>query len=482
MNKKITILLVSLFLLLAALIAIFFDPIIDWLPIDQSRWKTMRSGEVRYLDEDGDPLWGWHEIESNVYYFDPVSFAMQTGWVDLNDGRYFLGDDGIRRTGWQTIDGKRYYLGDNGAMFTGWLETENGFLYLNDKGNPQSGWVTLEEGTYYLDENSIRQTGWLELEDQRFYLDEDGRLHTGWLELEEGKYYLSEAGNPLTGWQTVEDKVYYLNEDGIMQTGWLELDGNRYYLCGDGSRYTGWLELGEYKYYLKEDGSAAIGKLVIGEQTHYFSSTGINIVLVNTWNKLTEDYVPELVDVPYGRASVDCVDELLKMMEDCTAAGCSPQIVGGYRDYGSQNSLFYFYYEQYKADGKPSPYTRTRQRVALAGASEHQLGLAFDITDKRYPQKYTGENNAVQWLKEHCWEYGFILRYPEGTTGITGIMNEPWHFRYLGKELAMELKESGLCLEEYLDNLINDGTTCGNPDYVKPVEEPAETEPVKDVG
>ena len=85
----------------------------------------------------------------------------------------------------------------------------------------------------------------------------------------------------------------------------------------------------------------------------------------------------------------------------------------------------------------------------------------------------------MQWLSENCWEYGFILRYIDGTTGITGIMNEPWHFRYVGVELAMEMKENGLCLEEYLDNLTNDGTTCGDPDYVKPVEE-EETE--TDVG
>jgi len=469
MSKKV-ILLTSLILLCVGLLVIFFDPIIDWLPIDQSRWKILRSGETRYLDEDGDPVSGWYEVESNIYYFDPVSFAMRTGWTDLGDGRYYLGDDGIRRTGWQTIGGKRFYLDENGAMFTGWLETDEGMLYLNEEGNPQSGWVELEDGTYYLDENSIRQTGWLELEEKRFYLDEDGRLHSGWLELEEGKYYIGEEGSPLTGWQTIEENVYYLDESGIMQTGWLELDGNRYYLCGDGTRYTGWLELGEYKYYLKEDGSAAKGKLVIGEQTYYFTSTGANIILVNTWNYLPEDYDPKLVDIPGARVSEVCDEILVKMLDDCTAAGCRPQIVGGYRDIGAQRILFNNILKEYKDKGYRDAYARTLKRCAIAGTSEHHLGLAFDITDKRYPQKYTGENNAVQWLAEHCWEYGFILRYPEGKTEITGIMNEPWHFRYVGVELAMEMKDSGLCLEEYLDALTNDGTTCGNPDAVKTEE------------
>ena len=108
MKKKVLLIICLLVLLLAGLIAIFWDPIIDWLPIDQSRWSTLKSGEICYLDEDGDPIFGWQEVESNIYYFDMQTGALQTGWTDLTDGRYYLGDDGIRRTGWQTIDGSRY--------------------------------------------------------------------------------------------------------------------------------------------------------------------------------------------------------------------------------------------------------------------------------------------------------------------------------------------------------------------------------------
>ena len=471
MKKKVLLLIICLVLLLAGLIAIFWNPIIDWLPIDQSRWSKLKSGEICYLDEDGDPIFGWQEIESNIYYFDIDTYAMQTGWVDLPDGRYYLGDDGIRRTDWQTIDGKRYYLGDNGAMFTGWLETEDGMLYLSEQGNPSSGWVELEDGKYYLDENSIRQTGWLELEGQRHYLGEDGRLHTGWLELEEGKYYLSEEGTPLTGWQNVEDNVYYLDETGIMQTGWLELDGKKYYLCGDGSRYTGWLEMGECNYYLQEDGSAAIGKLVIDERAHYFAETGAEILLVNAWNALPDDYEPELTTMPPGLSgyvSPLCYDALEQMIADCTAAGCRPDLIGGYRNIGSQRVLFNNIYAEYKAKGYSDAWSRTLKRCAKPGTSEHHLGLAFDIVDKRYSQKYTGENNAVEWIAKNGAKYGFILRYPADKTDITGIMSEPWHFRYVGVELAEIISASGLCLEEYLDQLTNDGTTCGNPDAVKP--------------
>lgn len=469
MKKKI-ILLVTLILLAVCgtLVGIFWDPIIDWLPIDQSGWDVLDNGGQCYLDEDGDPITGWQELDGNIYYFDPDSFAMQIRWIDLADGRYYLGEDGIRRTDWQTIDGKRYYLGENGAMVTGWLELEEGMMYLNEQGNPHTGWLELAEGKYYLDENSIRQYGWLELDGNRYYLQDDGVMHTGWLEQEEGKYYLSHEGIPQIGWQTIEGQVYYLDETGIMQTGWLELDGSKYYLCGDGTRYTGWLELDNNKYYLKEDGTVAKGKLVIDEETYFFTSTGANILMVNNWFEVPDDYEPELVKLPNGRlAAAECYDALMQMIEDSTAAGCHPDIIGAHRTIGSQQSLFNSIYQEYKDKGYGDAWSRTLKRCAKPGTSEHHLGLAFDIVDKRYEKRYTGADNCVEWMAKNGYKYGFIVRYPENKTDITGIMGEPWHFRYVGVELATELKDSGLCLEEYLDALTGDGSTCGNPDAVK---------------
>ncbi len=469
MNKKI-VLLVSLIALLicGTLVGIFWDPIIDWLPIDQSGWDVLDNGGYCYLDEDGDPITGWQTLDGNTYYFDPDSYAMQIRWLELENRRYYLGDDGIRWTGWQTIGGKRYYLGNDGAMHTGWLDQLEGTMYLNEKGNPHTGWLELEDGTYYLNEAGFMYTGWLEQDGERRYLGSDGVMVTGWLELEEGTYYCGDDGIPMTGWQTVDEQVYYLNEAGLMQTGWLELEGERYYLCGDGTRYTGWLELGDNKYYMKEDGAAAKGKLVIEEQAYFFSSTGVNFLLVNTWNSLPEDFEPNLVNQSgVGNVAAECSDALAKMLEDCTAAGGRPDVIGGYRTISSQRVLFNNILQEYKDKGYGDAYARTLKRCAIPGTSEHHLGLAFDIVDPRYPQKYTGTNNAVAWLGEHCWEYGFILRYPADKTDITGIMSEPWHFRYVGVELAMELKDSGLCLEEYVDALTNDGTTCGNPDAKK---------------
>ena len=90
--------------------------------------------------------------------------------------------------------------------------------------------------------------------------------------------------------------------------------------------------------------------------------------------------------------------------------------------------------------------------MAIPGTSEHQLGLAVDIVDKHSQvlDNSQADTPAQQWLMEHSWEYGFILRYPEGKSEITGIIYEPWHYRYVGKEAAAEIHELGLCLEEYL--------------------------------
>ena len=93
--------------------------------------------------------------------------------------------------------------------------------------------------------------------------------------------------------------------------------------------------------------------------------------------------------------------------------------------------------------------------VAVPGTSEHQLGLAVDIVDTGSWKldEFQADLPAQQWLIANGWEYGFILRYPEGKTGETGIIYEPWHYRYVGKELAKELHELDMTLEAYLDSL-----------------------------
>ena len=91
--------------------------------------------------------------------------------------------------------------------------------------------------------------------------------------------------------------------------------------------------------------------------------------------------------------------------------------------------------------------------VAVPGTSEHQTGLAVDLVDKSYQHLDDAQasTEVQQWLMENSWKYGFILRYPEEKSDVTGIIYEPWHYRYVGGPAAREMRELGLCLEEYIE-------------------------------
>ena len=120
----------------------------------------------------------------------------------------------------------------------------------------------------------------------------------------------------------------------------------------------------------------------------------------------------------------------------------------------SQQATWDNYVKRYMAQGYDYAQANalTATYVAVPGTSEHHTGLAMDIVGHDYFYSgHTGSTMAVQaWLAEHCWEYGFILRYTAEKQPITGFSPETWHFRYVGTEVSMDMKDSGLCLEEYL--------------------------------
>ena len=136
------------------------------------------------------------------------------------------------------------------------------------------------------------------------------------------------------------------------------------------------------------------------------------------------------------------------MFDDARAAGIYPLINESFRTGERQQEIMDKYIAKYEANGlgHDDAVKKARSIVALPGTSEHQLGLALDII-----AEYGGDSNATwTWLKENCWRYGFILRYPADKEDVTGISFEPWHFRYVGVSTAREITEQGLCLEEYL--------------------------------
>ncbi|MBQ9843671.1 MAG: D-alanyl-D-alanine carboxypeptidase family protein [Oscillospiraceae bacterium] len=268
---------------------------------------------------------------------------------------------------------------------------------------------------------------------------------------------------PPTGWLEMNGMRYYRFPDGTHATGWFEDSGKTYYIAPNGFMHTGWLELDGKTYYFQEDGSMAVGEIQIDGVNYHFTADGWRIILVNPWNTVPEDYDPTLVEIPSGLAtqgvlvSEECYDALIAMLEACNADTPRAVVVSGHRTHAYQEKLYKNKVSRVQAEGYSyeEALVEAAKVVAIPGTSEHQLGLAVDIVDSRSYSltDYQATLPAQKWLMEHCWEYGFILRYPADKTPVTGIIYEPWHYRYVGLELAKELYDSGLTLEEYLQNL-----------------------------
>lgn len=199
------------------------------------------------------------------------------------------------------------------------------------------------------------------------------------------------------------------------------------------------------------------------EQEAEFSGDDWKLVLINKQHPIPEDYTFTLGPIKTIKGEMQCderiIDDLLAMMQaayenDGIILGiCSP-----YRDMNRQKVLFNQKIKIYMKKGMSymDAYALSSQTVTVPGASEHQIGLAVDMVSDTYQNLDAGfaDTNAGIWLKEHCSEYGFILRYPEGKGHITSIEFEPWHFRYVGKEAASIIMKEEICLEEFWDKYL----------------------------
>lgn len=197
------------------------------------------------------------------------------------------------------------------------------------------------------------------------------------------------------------------------------------------------------------------------EQT-VFDKDDWKLMLINKQHPIPEDYAFTLGPIKTMKGTMKCderiIEELLSMIqaakeEEINLAICSP-----YRDINRQKVLFNRKVKTYMASDMTymEAYKLASQTVTVPGASEHQVGLALDIVCDTYLNLDEGfaETEAGIWLAEHCAEYGFILRYPEGKEYITSIDFEPWHFRYVGKEAAQVIMQEELCLEEFWEKYL----------------------------
>lgn len=189
--------------------------------------------------------------------------------------------------------------------------------------------------------------------------------------------------------------------------------------------------------------------------THHVASedNGWNLILVNRDSYIPDDYQVELTELSNGK-KVDSriYPELQEMFNDARAQGYGLFLREGYRTQEEQQQLMDEKIEAYENEGKSKSEAKklAEQWVAIPGTSEHQLGIAVDINADTTK---SSSDDVYNWLAENAHTYGFIKRYPSNKTDITGVINEPWHYRYVGKEAASKIYSQGICLEEYIDTL-----------------------------
>lgn len=188
-------------------------------------------------------------------------------------------------------------------------------------------------------------------------------------------------------------------------------------------------------------------------------------LIINKQNPVDENFVPD--DLVYLESYMPnglcffkiknlqgvrvAVDALIDMLQAAREDGMYDwQISEAYRTWDRQQEIFNTSVSNFMNNNgmsRSQAISATRQTVADPGTSEHHSGLAFDIT---IPGKTFSDTKQYRWMKEHCWEYGFILRYTDENQKITGFLGEEWHYRYVGKEHALCMHEMDLCLEEYV--------------------------------
>ena len=174
--------------------------------------------------------------------------------------------------------------------------------------------------------------------------------------------------------------------------------------------------------------------------------------------QLNKELSSKLVTIKYKktRGVKAAVDALKEMLEAAKEDGIGKwQISAGYRTWDDQVSMLNSKVKSIQKSHKDWSSSKARRSalrtVAEPGSSEHHLGLAFDI-NKKGASKFEGTKQS-NWLNEHCWEYGFIIRYQKDKEKITGFEAEPWHIRYVGVEHALYMRDHDLCLEEYIQGL-----------------------------
>ena len=197
------------------------------------------------------------------------------------------------------------------------------------------------------------------------------------------------------------------------------------------------------------------------------------LLLANAENPLPQDWTIQTEEVQNGyEMDKRAAPAMREMIQVAKEDGVELMLCSAYRSVEKQQQLFDRSQQAYMAQGmsEEEAYAKTATETAIPGTSEHQTGLAADIVTPTYQMLDAGfaDTPAGQWLSEHAAEYGFVRRYPQDKQQVTGIIYESWHYRFVGKTHAKLMKESGLCLEEYLQQELPEGYTGASEPYDLP--------------
>ncbi len=208
---------------------------------------------------------------------------------------------------------------------------------------------------------------------------------------------------------------------------------------------------------LEEENESLNKEIDSREQKLDVASLPWYLTLVNEDYPMEENYEPTLKKVQGGyQVDARIVKPLQKMIQDAEKEGVNLVICSAYRSARRQKQVFNESMQDRLDQGMSywDAYQDTALSVALPGSSEHGLGLAVDLVSNQYTEldEKQAKTKEAKWLKKNCHKYGFILRYPPEKTEETGIIYEPWHYRYVGIEDATKIMEQDVTLETYLRN------------------------------
>ena len=273
-------------------------------------------------------------------------------------------------------------------------------------------------------------------------------------EASSARVYLETNGGVVTI-DRLENEERISSENSMMEGGQIDEDDSMSVSMND---------LADFDDIIKEKGPDKTDSAVVDDDSVIIDENGNSekatyeddwsLMLINKEHLIPSDYEFEVATIKGAvRSDVRIVSYVKDLIEAAASDGVELYICSPYRDLDKQEQLFERKMRFYLKQGynESESYDLASQTVAIPGTSEHQVGLAFDFIMEDYQQLDEGfaDTAGGKWLKENAADYGFILRYPKGKEDITGIIYEPWHYRFVGVNAAREIMSREITLEEY---------------------------------